>query len=541
MSVKVLCVESGGRPERVSVSLKVGEDLSLWRLRPAAGGGEGQLRSILLRRGMKAPMGAEFLFSAELETSPRLGLRVVCINPDLELERLYAGGRGMLEERTELESGSKLQLSLGNAPSIRFSLKISGGALESLEAAGGLQVKTAAGSSLGRVYWVIPAARSVLVSPLSRVMSAIQGLASRLGLSPGLVMMFMAAGVVVATSLAAAWNRHQAAASAHEQALQAQSVAEQAMVSQHQAQAGELACLSERANMAQRVDDLSAKRRIAAEQALSLSAARSVSTQLGGERMQVPSLEDFDRMAAQGTLAAVVARMEEQPAPSSAAQHCLEQATLLSQEPSYLLLWHPDESLVCPEHYSAIQTQVDWRGRWGLSERLAMEFGPSKPEDGVDLRVSERWSSAALIAAHRAARQAILSAPTRADRPPVSPGQVELWALLVVDGYNRMPTTQLESATLQTCTRELVHQIDLGTAEPERGQPVLPAIPSLISGEAPALIPVAGCPWSSSWLAEGAERVLLAAARQAQLMMTSPASTARSPAPRSGLVSLEEP
>ena len=115
---------------------------------------------------------------------------------------------------------------------------------------------------------------------------------------------------------------------------------------------------------------------IARKTSSQLGFSQAVSEDIGGKRMVSKPTLPFDEQYRKNTLKAVTFAIETVQASATDMDFCLEQHPLLGADlPRYVLTWHPNRDLVCPLEYSEIDQGINRMGPWGLSTRVAKEFG----------------------------------------------------------------------------------------------------------------------------------------------------------------------
>ena len=160
----------------------------------------------------------------------------------------------------------------------------------------------------------------------------------------------------------------------------------------------------------------------------------------------------FDEQYRKNTLKAVTFAIETVQASATDMDFCLEQNPLLGADlPRYVLTWHPNRDLVCPLEYSEIDQGINRMGPWGLSTRVAKEFGAQNLSAGGeagsqqlaeqlgDVRMAVHWSATTLTMGLREVQFTMLTSDT-GTRPVVAPSQMHLWSLTLWDAYNRLPS-----------------------------------------------------------------------------------------------------
>ena len=107
---------------------------------------------------------------------------------------------------------------------------------------------------------------------------------------------------------------------------------------------------------------------------------------------------------------------------------------------------------MCPLEYSEIDKGINRMGPWGLSTRVAKEFGAQNLSAGGeagalqqlaeqlgDVRMAVHWSATTLTMGLREVQLTLLTSDT-GTRPVVAPSQMHLWSLTLWDAYNRLPS-----------------------------------------------------------------------------------------------------
>ena len=162
---------------------------------------------------------------------------------------------------------------------------------------------------------------------------------------------------------------------------------------------------------------------------------------------------------------------------------------------------------MCPLEYSEIDKGINRMGPWGLSTRVAKEFGAQNlsagGEAGVltveqlgDVRMAVHWSATTLTMGLREVQLTLLTSDT-GTRPVVAPSQMHLWSLTLWDAYNRLPSpaSGVLDKPVGYCVDELIGKL-LQSPEPSvPGQPVLPDLTVVSGGDKQlAIAPSASCP-----------------------------------------------
>jgi hypothetical protein len=527
MAQIIQCYEPQSRPPQVSVAVEVGEEFSVYLLVDTANKATLGLRTTIIRKpGESPPADAIFLFAVHT-TADRTMLRVRKINRRVPVDLLRPDMQSLVTAGMDFESGSRFEVSLPDTRPVQFGLQYAAQVATGPKTAIGSRGTRRAMETAAAHLWLVPTARAIISSPLSRVVAAMQGAAKKIGISPGILMMFMVAVIpIVVSLLVALWQTRKASAAAEEAAVAQDSLAK-SEAGLEAALAAEAACVAERKDVVAELADLEEKRELQAEIALSTPLAQTVSIELGGPRMGTEEALGIDQQYMSDTQDLVILEMQKLRGGAKDAGRCLSHEGVLGHDlPRYSLLWHPDPNLVCPLGYAVVEGGVDRMGSWGISARVAEEFGVSQPKPGdasadvmTDLRSNDRWSSHILANGLRAVQASILAADTE-NRPPVSPGQAHLWSLAVWDAYNQMPTPAegVMDQTVDVCVSELIVELARTSKPAVPGEPILPDISLVARGEnVPVIHPTAGCPWPSDALLTGAQAAVRAVSHRANL------------------------
>lgn len=524
MAQVIHCFEPQARPSRASLSLDPGERFAVHvlgdRLDEAASG----LRATVLRRaGDAPPPGATLLLEAEIRPSrggePPL-LRARRLNPRMEIELQRPDVRSRLAVNQEWRSGTRMEATLPDLSTVNLTLEVAVEAATGPRATGAGRARREAGmAGLGSMLWMIPTAAATLADPKARAVAWLRKRLQQAGISPALLSPMLAILVMGAGLGAVAFFQFQGKQDAEARAAAADAARQSAEAGRDAALLAESACMEGRKALAKALDDQQARSALQAEAVLNATLARSTSVELGGPRMGGAEALAFDTSAGPRAVAEVVMTMAGLRDPPTGADRCLGLAEILGQDlPLYVLLWHPDPKLVCASDYHVVQGGVDRAGAWGLSTRAAAAFGsPGEAADG-DPRLNDRWSAHALATGLRAVEAALLGADT-GPRPPVLPGQSQLWALAIWDAYNRMPASPegVADTPMEQCVAILVAEVEVARGPAAPGEPVLPDLVEVARGAGPTVSPTAGCPWPSDALAGGAMAALRAVAHLGNL------------------------
>lgn len=463
-----------------------------------------------------------------VEERPSLGFRVVEHSETFPVESREGEQAFRLGTDDVITPGQSLVVGAGAQGDLRFALSAELGTNRGLNAGvGGSDWRRSPAQDLV-VYpgWITPDVKATLDGPVKAAkakLAALAKAASAYRTSAYLVLPYavflVSGGVLYSMS-----TRDEKAAEARAEALQVQlDAANQALAA---VTSTAQTCEDDRGDLALRLNDKTEAAQAAASKALDLGATEERVGLSGAAWAKLPALVALDAKLQATTTDAVAAQILDADAPLDLddIQPCLDQTEATAgSAPEYLLLWSPDEDLLCPDSFTGSIQGVPRAGRWALSARVARDFGPALMDpvgdDPLDELANDRWSSYALANGERALREAILNAEVRG-RPPVAPSQADLWALALLDAYSQLPS-QASGANDETgaaCVSRLMTQVDQATAAPELGAPVLPDLLSVAGGAAlPGVQPDAGCPWVSGGFQAGAKRALLAVARQGRV------------------------
>ena len=174
-------------------------------------------------------------------------------------------------------------------------------------------------------------------------------------------------------------------------------------------------------------------------------------------------------------------------------------------------------------NYSVVDGGINRAGPWGLSERVAGEFGDQDSAEAVadesqqgSLRMYPRWSASTLAIGLREVQFALLTSDT-GPRPPTVPSQAHLWTLALWDAYNRLPSpaSGVMDKPVGYCIEEMITKMmdDDSTSIP--GAPVLPDIVAVAEGEKIVVSPTSGCPWTDGVFQQGAQAAIKSVANYA--------------------------
>lgn len=513
----IRCYEPQSTPREAS--LVVDEEhraFALYAVSDRLGDDTRDLRLTILRRiEDNPPPSSSLLFEVEVRAG-RPGelpvLRVLKVGGGLlALELIRPDSRGRVARGLDIKSGARFEATLRDQRTIGFSLEVAG---ETASGKGALAGARPSGSKavqgLGSLVWVVPNIVETIAAPTGKVIAWMTARAKRMGISPAVLSPMLLMSGFFLGAMWLAYDQYKTGMDTQERLEALQLDYEAALISRSAAVAAETECREQRKDLTVKLDDIEESRKLQAEIALATPLAHSVAIEGGGKRMGAEPAMEFDKVATTNVHKLVVSNMASQRVARSKASICLALSDKLGQDlPMHVLVWHPSPDFLCPEDYGAVLDGVDVAGHWGLSTRVAKEFGGLVAGD--DPRGNERWSVAALTGGLRSVMRTILSADT-GDRPPVPPGQLHLWTLALFDAYNRMPSPAggAMDRPADECIAELIAEVARRNQPAEPGQPVLPSISSVVTGEEVRVTPSAGCPWPGQAVSLGAQAALRA-------------------------------
>ena len=508
MSFTIQCAEPGSRPLQISMEVQLEELWAIYMIEDSGTGAIGGLRSTIFRRGDDAPPpNSTMLFECKLmQGLDEVKMRTTRVNSEVGVEIIRPDVRSRVTSNMDLPGGSRFEVTFQDLRSVAFSLQMAQDLAtgQKLGQGGGAQ-KSRALSASSSAVWMVPNMVSVLRTPTAKLTQTIAKQLRKWGFSPYMILTVLSVGaLLVAAGVVAYWQYKEAKVAKERQEELAQ-FADTAEASKEAALAAEASCLAERRSLVEALGAVQEERLLLAEEALQVSLTQIIAAEIGGSREaseEALSFTQSDKLKDR-----VVEDMVKIRGEIKNPDLCTMYKEALGNDlPEYVLLWHPDEDVACPTEYASITNGVAKLGRWAVSDRVATEFGEQSElagEGGAgiadlasDPRMKDRWNVLAYTEALRATQEGMLKAPT-GQRPPVAPGQMHLWMLTIFDQYNSMPNPPggLNKGA-ERCAMDLISDIALleGAAEP--GQPVLPDIRKVASGEIEVdPTPTAGCPW----------------------------------------------
>jgi len=520
VSRQVEVIEPGGRPIRRVHDVRKGDAVSLYvlPLRPDA---PPDLRRTVLRHGDDLPpAGAQLVMVLRVETT---GLVVEDTGPGVTVELLRADFRSQVVAGIRLPLHARFELLLADHGRLQCALRLQE------EMVHGAAVGVAgSGTRVSRVrfaadnvWWLITDSKGIILTFFIDIWNKLQDRLMKLGID-GRVISFVI-GLVVAAAIAFwQYSRAQEATERADEAEDQLALAQAAQAASLQAQAE---CFAARQSLVEQLADEAAAKGLSAERALSASLSVEQAIAVGGTRYADDDVAAWDDRL-RPRLVTALRPLLGGKADSTA---CLRQKSALGRDlPVWLLTWHPDPAGVCVEDYRMEEGTVDTVGPFGLSRRIARAFGDGGADatavtdetlSGLvgDPRRDARWSAFTLARAYREAFEALVDGmPT--DRPITAPSQAQLWTLGLLHAYNQLPSPAdgALDQPLAVCIERLVDERLTQEGSALAGQPVMPDLVALVSGEATLEVtPTGGCQWTTEGVLAGLDGALRAVARLA--------------------------
>ena len=528
MEWTIECIESPARPAVASLTLKQGESARIFALADALEVDTGLRATVLRKEGQDPPASAELILAFEmLESGGQTTMRVLGNGGEATVDWLRSNARTRVGSGTLLRSGSRLEATIRRQRRVQFTLIATGDAATTSRTvvAGSGTRKSQALAAANGATWLAPTAWKLATDMTGVIIDNATAFGNKLGLSREMVAWSTIAWFAFAGMAVAFYGQSQATEAAEDDVASAQEDLDLSEAARAIALEAEQACLTERTALADRLGDVGASMALQADRAIAASGSQGVAIELGGARMGTDEVAAFDAVALADLSPEVARRMGALPPADVSA--CLSQRLVLGSDlPTYLLVWHPDANLACPIAYGAVVDGTSLAGRWGLSERVAREFGAPDAAleaalrddpNGADARSNDRWSALTLAAGARAVLTTVLQHDS-SGRVPVAPGQAQVWALTLFGAYNSMPT-QADGVLdwkAAACVDQLLDDLAATAPPAAPGAPLLPEITLVASGEVPVVArPTPGCPWPSDAIAQGSDSALRAIARLA--------------------------
>lgn len=535
MKHTIRCVEVGARPAISEIELDDQEGLAVWMLDDAIDAATTLRASVLRERGVLPPQNAVLAFELDLRPRPGggLGLRIASIGPDVEIEQLRPGGRSRIVHAVAIGIEGRFEVALPDQRRIVLALELvagsSGDARAAVAGAGArkaLRVAAEAGA-----LWIVPTAWTLFTEWADELWEELGQNLRKVGITPKMFTT-ISAWVVLGGMAGFAWYQQYKDKRAAQEALDgatAQLDAQKAAVGA--ALQGEASCLAERQALVDRLGDVAAARQLQADKALNFTASAGIALELGGARMSGRELSLHDDPARERLRKRLWKLISEPGEAPAEAARCLSFDNLLGSEvPRYALAFHPTTDGACEANWTA---ELDGRrvaGRFGLSDRVAREFGAAAQKDLAadpstpDVRWDDRWSATVLTNAVRTIEKTTLAHPA-GGHPVMVPSQAQLWSLALFAAYNTLPSPSDGALDVpaETCVKQLLDQWTQLAPPGGPSQPILPDLLDIADGDvqlaAPATI---GCPWPPDAIATGARLAIDATLRLARADAVAP-------------------
>ncbi len=512
MSHTIHIYEPQSTPRQATIVIEDGQPLAVYVLSDNLAEDARELRSTIVRKVQQnPPPNSVLLFELDVRTARKGELptmRVLKVGSQAVIELIRKDSRGRIVRGTDLKSGARFEATLRDLRTVVFSLEIeSEGALGLGGVAGARKGGSKPVGGVFNVMFLVPNVVETIKEPLSKFAAVLQALGKKFGLSRQMISMSVVMSGFILGAGFFAYKQYSQKQGLEEELEFALLAKEDAVAAKNIAIGAEQICREQRKELTKQLDEVEAARRLHAENAMSTLLSQAVAREAGGARMTSDEALTFDGPAVKEVHEIVVAQMGVQREPLNLATICMSHENTLGQDlPPYMLAYHPIEGELCPDQFNVVEAGVDMGGPWGVSKRVAKEFGARVDvADGEDVRLNDRWSADTFTTALRVVVDAIATADTR-DRPPTAPGQLHGWSLAFFDAYNRMPSPA-EGAMdrpAEECIAEAVKEISGKYVPAEPGQPVLPPLGLVVSGEQIKVTPTAGCPWPQDALAHGA-------------------------------------
>ena len=535
--VTIQCIEPDSLPLTATMDVKLLERFRLFILSDVRYSMSSSLRSSILLSVDDDPP-PEAILVAELDVyDPGAGdpplFRIRRHGSRCNIDLVRPNVRSRLAEGGEIPNASRIEILLQDGRRILLTMQMETDLLRSSNAVGGGSMRHKSGKDVSAGWFLYNSVMQLVSLNGIIIKSWLDKWGRRLGIHPWVLIMIMSIGIVICLSLWTAYKRSNDADAAEAQVVQMADAAAVLEEARANALENEMACLQERQALAGRLKDIQEQKKLLATQALNFAFSQSIAVENGGKRMLADSVLPFDEQYKKTLEKAVVFSMELTQGSAEEMSLCLDQKAVLGVDlPRDILTWHPDTKLVCPLQYTAIDEGINRMGSWGLSSRVAKEFGAQNLSEGGqagsaqlaeqlgDPRMAARWSATSLAIGLREVQFTLLTADTGA-RPPVSPSQSHIWSLTLWDAYNRLPSpaSGVMDKPVGYCVDELMNAL-MDSPEPAvPGSPVLPDLSLVASGEKTVAIqPTPSCPWPNGVFQKSANASVQAAANMAHFI-----------------------
>lgn len=523
----IRCIEADARPPVAELPLEDADGFAIYAMADAMEG-ERWLRTTVLRRAGEAPPNNAVLVvevtmgGLNHEDQPTLIVKEQGRFVGVEIRRDKS--RSRMAPGVELPPRCTFEITLPNQRRMSFDLEASFGSRAPGDQKGGpLRSQVLGPGTAGR--WSVPTVASLLGKARDFVRNQLLALAKRLGLNMGTITLILTFGGSAVGAGIVAWRQHQAAQDAEARAAELESQGALLEAGRDAALKSEQACLMERQSLADKLGLLGQVRAAQAEAALSFSHAQNVALELGGRKMGSKEALALDLEVQGNTRQAVEKLMMSLEGSPSEASLCLDQEPVLGADLArYLLLWHADPEVVCPNRYANVINNTAISGRWGLSTRVGGEFGRDErgqpvdkalfESEAADPRQEDRWSAGALASGVRGVQETLLR-HAAGGRPTVSPSQSQLWSLALFTAVNQLPSPVggAQDRPTALCVKGLLDALVAEASPASPGEPLLPDLVLVADEDARVTAqPQPGCPWQQDAIRDGARAALRAVA-----------------------------
>lgn len=532
--VNVQCVEPDRLPLVISYETTLLERFRLFVLSDVRASAGGSLRStILLGVDDDPPPEATLVFELDVY-DPGAGdpplFRIRRMGARCQVDLVRPNVRSRMADGGELAHGSRIEILMQDTRRIPVTLQMETDLIRSSSAVGGGALRHKPQDDVNAGWFLYNSVYSLMTLNLQILKDRTIVFLRKIGIHPWVVIMIITIGSVLGYLAYNAWVSHKASQDAEERADALAQAHERAEAARENALNNEMACMQERRALATRLKDIQEVKKIYAIQAINTSLSQTVALETGGSRMMEDPVKPFDEQYVTNLEKEVMVMMDTVTASYENMTFCTEQDSVLGADlHPMMLVWHPDPSIVCPVQYSTIDKGINRMGSWGLSERVAKEFGSQNFSEGGeagqqqltdqlgDPRMAPRWSATTMALGLREVQFTLLTADTGA-RVPVAPSLTHIWALALWDAYNRLPSpaTGVMDKPVGHCVDQVMNSL-MNSPDPAiPGSPVLPDITLVAKGEQSLVIPPSpGCPWPQGVFKLSAEAAVKAVANWA--------------------------
>jgi hypothetical protein len=523
----IRCIEADARPPVSELPLEEADGFAIYAMLDAMEG-ERWLRTMVMRRAGEAPPDkAVLVVEVTMGGVGHDGFPTLLVKEQgrfVSVEIRRDKSRSRMAPGIELPPRCTFEVTLPNQRRMSFDLEASFGARAPGDGKGGPLRSHVLGPGTA-ARWSVPTVASLLSKARDFVRTKLLALAKRLGLNMGTITLIITFGGSAVMAGIVAYRQHKAAQEAQARAEELEAQGALLEAGRDAALKSEQACLMERQALADKLGLIGEARAAQAEAALSFAHAQNVALEYGGRKMGSKEALALDADVQVTTRKEVEKLMMTLEGTPSEAMLCLGQEAVLGADlPRYLLLWHADPEVVCPNRYANVINNTGIAGRWGLSTRVGAEYGRDERGQPVDTKLFEseaadprqedRWSASALASGVRGVQEALLRHPA-GGRPTVSPSQAHLWSIALFHAVNQLPSPVggAQDRPAAKCVLGIIDELVAQASPAAPGEPLLPSIVDVAHEDAKvAAQPQPGCPWQQDTIRDGARAALRAAA-----------------------------